>query len=94
MRKGIFALIAGSALMAGLLGMAQAQTGSGYDLTWHTVDAGGTSSATGGAYSLAGTVGQADAGLQTGGQYALQGGFWSGAAYLRQVYLPLVARSM
>lgn len=94
MGKPIIALLAVSTLLAGLLGMAQAQTGSGYDLSWHTVDGGGTIFAAGGSYALAGTIGQADAGTQIGGAYALQGGFWPSSAYLRQVYLPLVARGL
>ena len=93
MKKATIALLLVSAWLVGLLGIAQAQTGSGYDLTWHTIDGGGTSTASGGGYTLAGTAGQHDAGLQTGGPYALQGGFWYGA-YLRQVYLPLVSRGI
>jgi hypothetical protein len=52
------------------------QSGGAYDLTWHTNDGGGTTSATGGAYSLGGTIGQPDAGASSGGAYALTGGFW------------------
>jgi hypothetical protein len=92
MGKLIIALMVVSTLLAGLLGLAQAQTGSGYDLSWHTVDGGGTSSVTGGAYTLGGTIGQPDAAVQRGGVYELQGGFWPISPYLRQVYLPLVAR--
>ena len=53
-----------------------AQSGGIYDLSWHTTDGGGTTSATGGAYSLGGTIGQPDAGASSGGAYALTGGFW------------------
>lgn len=53
-----------------------AQTGGVYDLSWHTNDGGGSTSAAGGAYSLGGTIGQPDAGAATGGAYALTGGFW------------------
>jgi hypothetical protein len=74
MGKLIIALMVVSTLLAGLLGLAQAQTGSGYDLSWHTVDGGGTSSVTGGAYTLGGTIGQPDAAVQRGGVYELQGG--------------------
>ena len=52
------------------------QTGGVYDLTWHTNDGGGSTSAAGGAYSLGGTIGQPDAGNSSGGVYALTGGFW------------------
>ena len=91
-RAGI-AVLAVALLLAGLLGIAQAQTGSGYDLTWHTIDGGGTSSASGGAYTLAGTIGQADAGVLGGGPYTLSGGFWQ-AEYLRRIYLPLINRAI
>jgi len=43
---------------------------------WWTVDSGGGSS-TGGALVVSGTAGQPDAGLMSGGGYALRGGFWS-----------------
>jgi len=72
-----------------------AQSGGSYDLSWSTVDGGGGTALTGGAYRVTGTVGQPDAGLLTGGVYALGGGFWGGGAVLPdgyQVYLPLVLR--
>jgi hypothetical protein len=59
---------------------AHAQTGNGYDLSWHTVDGGGVTFATGGPYSLGATAGQPDAGFQSGGVYMLWGGFWFAAA--------------
>lgn len=52
------------------------QTGGVYDLSWHSNDGGGSTSAAGGAYSLGGTIGQPDAGVASGGAYALTGGFW------------------
>src|SRR3954447_19442180 len=55
---------------------ALSQSGGVYDLTWHTNDGGGNTSAAGGAYSLGGTVGQPDAGASSGGAYALTSGFW------------------
>jgi hypothetical protein len=71
--------------------IALAQSGNGFDLTWSTIDGGGGSSG-GGLYSLAGTIGQPDAGLLGGGGYTLNGGFWNGAAPGYRVYLPLVLR--
>jgi len=68
-----------------------AQSGSGYDLTWSTLDGGGGSSS-GGGYSLSGTIGQADAGALSGGGYTLNGGFWGDAALNYNIYLPLVLR--
>ncbi len=54
----------------------------GYDLSWWTVDGGGHTFSTSadGVYSLGGTIGQPDAGLLTGGDYTLAGGFWRGGA--------------
>lgn len=56
--------------------LALAQSGGPYDLSWSTVDGGGYTFSTGGAYTLGGTAGQPDAGALSGGSYALSGGFW------------------
>jgi hypothetical protein len=45
-------------------------------IDWHTVDGGGYTFSTGGAFSLGGTIGQPDAGAMSGGAYSLTGGFW------------------
>jgi hypothetical protein len=63
----------------------------GYDLSWNTADGGGRSS--GGGYSLAGVLGQADASRLAGGGYSLSGGFLAGPVNLRTVYLPIVQRN-
>ena len=76
-----------------LASVALAQSGGGYDLTWNTIDGGGTTWSEGGGYSLGGTVGQPDAGLLSGGGYTLAGGFWGGAAVRYGLYLPLVLRN-
>lgn len=68
-----------------------AQVGSGFDLSWSTIDGGGGTS-TGGAYSLIGTLGQADAGIQSGGSYTLEGGFWNRANAAYRVFLPIVVK--
>ena len=80
------------ALAAGLLGgePARAQTGGGYDLTWNSADGGGVTFATGGPYSLGGTIGQADAGASSGGAYSLSGGFWFDTQI--RVFVPLALR--
>ena len=49
--------------------------GSDYEISWSTIDGGGGRSS-GGTYTLTGTIGQADAGGMSGGDYELQGGFW------------------
>ncbi len=80
-----------------LSGVALAQSGGGYDLTWNTVDGGGYTFSTGGSYALGGTIGQPDAGAMSGGVYALSGGFWAGGevqAMPYRIYLPLVLRSL
>jgi hypothetical protein len=82
---GIF--ITGGAFVA-------AQTGSGYTLTWSTVDGGG-GSVSGGGYALAGTAGQPDAATISGGGYTLAGGFWHGGNATGSndsVYLPVIIK--
>jgi hypothetical protein len=76
-----------------LLAVPTVLAGSGYDLSWWTVDGGG-GSASGGPYSLTGTMGQPDAGILTGGDYTLGGGFWGPGAVTVEykVYLPMVLR--
>ena len=76
-----------------IVSIAVAQSGSGYDLTWSTIDGGGGSSS-GGSYTLDGTLGQFEAGTLSGGGYTLSGGFWASATAQSQfaVYLPLVLR--
>ena len=67
-----------------------AQTG-GYDLTWWTVDGGG-SAVSGGGYTLTGTAGQPDAAAVSSGSYTLSGGFWHGGGSGSSVYLPLIIK--
>lgn len=55
-----------------------------YDLSWNTMDGGGATFSSGGAFSLGATIGQPDAGPSngpmTGGAFTLVGGFWPAAA--------------
>jgi len=60
-----------------------------YSLDWSTIDGGGGTS-TGGVYSVTGTAGQPDAGAMSGGNYALQGGFWGGIAAVQTPDAPLL----
>jgi hypothetical protein len=48
-----------------------------YSIDWFTIDGGGGTS-TGGVYSVSGTIGQPDAGVLSGGNYTIVGGFWGG----------------
>jgi uncharacterized membrane protein len=71
-----------------------AQSGGTYDLTWNTLDGGGATFSAGGTYELGGTIGQADAGTMSGGQYALGGGFW-GFLFPDSIkqYLPMIFKN-
>jgi hypothetical protein len=57
-----------------LLGVVAVRAQS-YTIDWYKV-AGGGGTSTGGVYSVSGTIGQPDAGVLTGGNYSLVGGFW------------------
>ena len=46
-----------------------------FKIDWFTVDGGGGSSSAG-IYALSGAIGQPDAGMSSGGTFAVQGGFW------------------
>ena len=48
-----------------------------FDMSWNTLDGGGGWSY-GDLFSMAGTVGQPDAGLMSGGGFEMFGGFWKG----------------
>lgn len=69
-----------------------AQSGGGFELTWSTIESGGSTFSTGGGYTLAGTIGQTDAGQLQGGSYQLVGGFWIGGMAHSAIYLPLILR--
>ena len=90
--KALLLALGALLLLASVVG-AQAGASPGYDLSWWTVDGGGTTFSINGGYTLGGTIGQADAGpaLSNGG-YTLAGGFWGGAAISYRLYLPLVLR--
>ncbi len=107
MNKRLLYFLIACGLLIMVTGVALAQTGGGYDLTWWTVDGGGASVA-GGDYLLSGSAGQPDAATLTGGAYTLNGGFWGGIggaappdptptptpppAGTQFIYLPLVIR--
>src|SRR2546423_8159974 len=77
--------INGRAWMASVLALAVsafcatkafAQSGGSFDLKWSTIDGGGGASG-GGTFSIAGTIGQPDAGRMNGGDFFLGGGVLS-----------------
>ena len=61
-----------------------------YSIDWWTVDGGGGTS-TGGVYTVSGTVGQPDAGQMSGGNFTLEGGFWSVIAAILTPGAPLLS---
>ncbi|GIW10080.1 MAG: hypothetical protein KatS3mg061_1137 [Dehalococcoidia bacterium] len=70
---GAVALATASLLTAVLGALVQSP---GEELKWWTVDGGGSAVLTGGGYELGSTLGQADAGVLSGGSFELRGGFW------------------
>jgi len=64
---------------------------TGYEISWYTIDGGGAQDLTGGSYTLSGTIGQYDAGSQSGGTYQLNGGYWVDVFGYR-LYLPLILK--
>ncbi len=87
-RKASIALLA---LLCGLVLANAVLAQDGYDLSWWTVDGGGTASSAEG-YTLTGAIGQPDADLLVGGGYTLSGGFWAGLLARYESYLPLIMR--
>lgn len=68
-------LIAASIVVLASSVPARAQS---YEVSWWTVDGGGTSGMTGGTYAISGTAGQPDAGGPfAGGAFFVTGGFWA-----------------
>jgi hypothetical protein len=49
-----------------------------FEINRFTIDAGGGTSSTAGAFDLSGTIGQPDVGVLSGGGFTLLGGFWFG----------------
>ncbi len=92
----LIGLAAVIALLIALPALARSQTApavASYEVSWYTIDGGGVMNASGGAYSLSGTIGQPDAGALSGGSYTLAGGFWGGAVIDYKVFLPLTLKS-
>ena len=92
MMKRSIVLFISIVLLIITVSIAAAQSGGGYDLTWSTIDNGGSESI-GSGYTLVGTSGQTDAGVaMTGGGFTFVGGFWGGVLSQYAVYLPLVLK--
>ena len=71
-------MVAAAILGLGGAGFAEPPAGGGFEITRSTIDGGGVMRSTGGDFELSGTIGQPDAGVMTGGEFQLTGGFWFG----------------
>lgn len=60
-----------------------------YSIDWFTIDGGG-GTRTGGVYSVSGTIGQPDSAKMSGGNYAIDGGFWGIVAAVQTPGAPLL----
>ncbi len=76
MNKMPFAAMNGIWLASAWMLLAASASAQSYSIDWYKISGGGGTS-TGGVYSVSGTIGQPDAGVMSGGNYTLQGGFWS-----------------
>lgn len=74
LRQGRILLLLALACSLPVVAFVVAQDGAPYEVAWFTSDGGGGTSS-GGGYTVSGTAGQPDAGLLSGGDYALIGGF-------------------
>ena len=74
-----------------MLLLCESATAQTYTIDWFTIDGGGGTS-TGGVYQVSGTVGQPDAGpTMSGGNFTLDGGFWSIIAAVQTPGAPLLS---
>ena len=84
--KTINKVLLGLASAIAMTARASAQT---YSIDWFTIDGGG-GIGTGGVYSVSGTIGQPDAGKMSGGNYTIDGGFWSLLSVVQTPGAPLL----
>lgn len=70
--------------------LAPALEAQNYSVDWYKI-AGGGGTSTGAVYAVSGTIGQADAGSMSGGNYSVVGGFWSIVASVPLPGSPLLA---
>ena len=64
------------ALTLALAGSEPMLGGTDYDLSRNSIDGGGVMRSIGGDFELSSTIGQPDAGVMSGGEFELVGGFW------------------
>ncbi|MCB0036491.1 MAG: hypothetical protein KDE51_20805 [Anaerolineales bacterium] len=88
-QKFITLVVTGGLLL--LLAAAALSAPTEIGISWWSIDGGGGSSA-GGRYALSGSIGQPDAGFQSGSRFSTTGGFWSLTDGTTELYLPVVIR--
>lgn len=71
-------------LFAGTAGLSAAELAG-------SATAGGGGVSSGGAFTITGAIGQPDAGLLSGGPFAVAGGFWGGAYAVQSVGAPFLS---
>lgn len=71
---------------------AQAQSGSGFDLHWNVIGAGGGTS-TGSGFSVTGTIGQTAVSSSSGGDFSVAHGFWQDFLHLLRNLLPFMVKN-
>ncbi len=76
--------------LLGLLLLPVAAQAQPYSIDWYKI-AGGGGASTGGVYTITGTIGQADAGTLSGGNFTLQGGFWGAVIAIQTPGAPLLS---
>lgn len=90
-KRKLLTLLAALGLLFLLATAVLSAPGALFDAGFWTVDGGG-GNATGGPYTLSGTIAQPDAGpLLAGGGFEISGGYWGTAApATRKIFLPTV----
>lgn len=76
-------------LLVALMMASGVNAGGDWEISWSSIDGGGTMESAGGAWELRGTIGQPDATAaneSAGGSWALTGGFWSLVAELSEAF--------
>ena len=86
-RRRTFTILFVVCLICLIAGVALAQSGGTRELRQFTIDGGGGISSSG-TMVVRGTIGQADAGSLSGGDFVLHGGFWRDLR--TELYLPMV----
>ncbi len=65
-----------------------------YSIPWFTIDGGGGGTSSSSLFSVTGTIGQPNAGKMHGGDYSVEGGYWSIIAVVEQSGAPLLSLTL